>query len=199
MARGVMGPVAPLTRTGRSVSGWTGTKNALGASRGRAPSVIRQGPHAVTAPTHWDGRSRSVHWAAWLGRRRAPASTAGVARRTDRDPVVGKLPDQRVHRFLAGSPSPGTAAARRRTSFSCSSNRTRLRSSRFSACSSPPRTVANQPGAVGVNGCRSRRLCCSGEARSGRTRADESRPPDIGGWASLLSSGYPPARGWYLR
>lgn len=45
----------------------------------------------------------------------------------------GELTHERVEPFLGRSACDGYAAARRRTSFPCSSRRTRLRSSRFSA------------------------------------------------------------------
>jgi Helix-turn-helix domain len=58
------------------------------------------------------------------------------ARHRDGDPVAGQLTDERVRHFPGKLACDRYAAARRSTSFSCSSSRTRLRSSRFSACSS---------------------------------------------------------------
>src|SRR5215207_7392483 len=69
------------------------------------------------------------------------------ARHRDGDRVIGKLADERVHHFPGRFAWDRYAAARRRTSFSCSSSRTRRRSSRLSACSSlvgPERTPSSR-------------------------------------------------------
>jgi hypothetical protein len=61
------------------------------------------------------------------------------ARHRDGDPVAGQLTDEWVHHFPRRFACDRYAAARRSTSFSCSSIRSRLGSSRFSASSSVDR------------------------------------------------------------
>jgi hypothetical protein len=55
------------------------------------------------------------------------------ARHRDGDTVAGKVADERVHHFPGSCAWDRYAAARRSTSFSCSSNRIRFFASRSSA------------------------------------------------------------------
>ena len=57
-------------------------------------------------------------------------------RHRDGDPVDSEFTDERVHHFPGRFACDRYAAARRNTSFSCSSSRNRFRSSRFSPSSS---------------------------------------------------------------
>ena len=102
----------------------------------------RLGPHRPGTGSRTPGRRRGRRRRRWPGRpRRVRASLTGhgepavvglagelkdPARHRDGDPVGGELTDERVHHFPGRFACDRYAAARRSTSFSCSSSRIRL-------------------------------------------------------------------------